>query len=268
MRAACLVILAWAVIATAGRNYVWTTQETLWRDTVSKSPLKERPRHALGGALLIEGRYQQSLNADMDAIQVLPYPHSEFYQRSGMSLMRLGRWDEAHAMFHRAIRRQRSSQAWMNLGASYLQRYFTMTPYQKKREWLWLAQDAYAESLMADAGNEWALDGFIDASFYASRELGASMQRYFYEVDRPLDYEEVYALAKLSLNAGFYAQAEGLFAAMHQTRRESMPGHIYHAVALQKLNRVQEAIEQYNAALRLDPMQPAVREAIEELTVH
>lgn len=57
----CILLTACGSTATWLRNQTWQSEESLWRDTVSKSPGKFRPRQNLSVLLKKQGRYGEAL---------------------------------------------------------------------------------------------------------------------------------------------------------------------------------------------------------------
>lgn len=89
-------------IATINRNKTWTTQISIWSDTITKSPNKARPYNGLGIALFGRGQYGLAAKSFQKAIEITP--QSEEYTNLGKTLIQLGKYDEAAEKFEKAIK--------------------------------------------------------------------------------------------------------------------------------------------------------------------
>ncbi len=67
-----LIILLIASGMTWKRNDIWADEIKLWRDTVNKSPFKQRPYINLAGAYLIDQQYAKALPLLVEAIAIDP----------------------------------------------------------------------------------------------------------------------------------------------------------------------------------------------------
>jgi protein O-mannosyl-transferase len=94
----CVIFLC---LTTIKRNSVWSTEETLWMDTLKKSPNKTRAWINLGRAKTIAGRPQKAIYYYENAIKLNP----NFFQTQfnlGSLYYQQGRFQEALASFFRA----------------------------------------------------------------------------------------------------------------------------------------------------------------------
>jgi protein O-mannosyl-transferase len=94
----CVIFLC---LTTIKRNSVWNTEETLWIDTLKKSPNKTRAWINLGRAKTIAGRPQKAIYYYENAIKLDP----NFFQTQfnlGSLYYQQGRFQEALANFIRA----------------------------------------------------------------------------------------------------------------------------------------------------------------------
>jgi tetratricopeptide (TPR) repeat protein len=73
--AALILCLAALVLAgaTFARNSVWRTEETLWKDSIRKSPGKARPWNNLGVTLAKQKRLTEAIHAMETAVRLDPY---------------------------------------------------------------------------------------------------------------------------------------------------------------------------------------------------
>ena len=89
--ALCVMALAWT---TCARNEVWRTAESLWADTVAKSPGKFRTWGNMGAAYSISGKEEQAVKCYEEALKIEPrFQHAMFNLSN--SLLRLGRPKES-----------------------------------------------------------------------------------------------------------------------------------------------------------------------------
>lgn len=103
-----VLALLWAAPAAAlhGRNGVWETRRALWVDSAAKSPRKARPHLSLAYAALMEGRYQESIDANQHALALAGRDVSmqlQIYRNLGASQLLLGKADDAEATLRRAV---------------------------------------------------------------------------------------------------------------------------------------------------------------------
>jgi len=86
-----VVALSWA---TCARNEVWRTNESLWQDTVAKSPGKFRTWGNLGTAYSIKGREEKAVDCYRKALEIEPKFQNGLLNLSN-SLLRLNRPKES-----------------------------------------------------------------------------------------------------------------------------------------------------------------------------
>jgi Flp pilus assembly protein TadD len=85
-------------VQTVLRNEVWSTPETLWRESVDRAPTHYRPRLLLGEAMLDAGRGEEAIEEFRVAVQLRPEEPAG-YMKLGLGLAELRRFDEATATF-------------------------------------------------------------------------------------------------------------------------------------------------------------------------
>ena len=71
----CLVILGVYFGATVYRNRVWLSHISLWQDTVTKSPMKTRPRINLARSYQEAEMYDDAIREYSDAATIAKLPH-------------------------------------------------------------------------------------------------------------------------------------------------------------------------------------------------
>jgi tetratricopeptide (TPR) repeat protein len=104
---------------TLARNTVWQSEISLWEDTASKSPLKDKVIDNLGMAFEREGRHQSAIEMFKSAISLKP-DYAEPYNHLGPIYARRGMLRDAETMFKKAIELKPGfSDAHNNLGVLY-----------------------------------------------------------------------------------------------------------------------------------------------------
>ncbi|HUJ72028.1 MAG TPA: tetratricopeptide repeat protein [Verrucomicrobiae bacterium] len=102
--------------ATWGRAGAYTTDETLWRDTLAKNPNAWLAHYNLGSDLERTGRTQEALEQYEQALRVKP-DYAEAHNGLGAALVQTGRAGEAIVHFERALQiKPDFAEAHCNLG--------------------------------------------------------------------------------------------------------------------------------------------------------
>jgi hypothetical protein len=109
-----LIILAFG-IGTYERNRVWGSGVSLLKDTVSKSPNKERPHTNLGYELIMEERFEEAIVEDLKSIEIggkdyIPYQHL------GIAYFSIGDLNSAYYYAHQAATMERTEATLIPLG--------------------------------------------------------------------------------------------------------------------------------------------------------
>lgn len=121
-RQVCFIILIMVIplgVAAHQRNTVWQDNVTLWRDVVSKSPLKARGHHNLGYAYAGQGRIYEAIEEYKTALG-LKKIFAETHNELGLLYSNLGRLDEAIEEFQAAVKLKPDyANAHNNLGLAY-----------------------------------------------------------------------------------------------------------------------------------------------------
>ena len=89
-------------VLTRARNEVWGNEETLWYDSVRKSPGKPRPLVNLSRIFYRQGRCQTALDALHVAVVNAPSYYTA-HSLLGLCLVRVGRFDDAIPEFTQAL---------------------------------------------------------------------------------------------------------------------------------------------------------------------
>jgi len=100
--AAALIIGSMAA-ATWQRNQVWSSNVSIWQDTVQKSPQKARPWYNLGTHLDGDGKAQEAIPALTRAV-ILDPQHAEAWHNLGLAHLHVGRSEQAVPLLRNAVR--------------------------------------------------------------------------------------------------------------------------------------------------------------------
>jgi protein O-mannosyl-transferase len=107
--------------ATWTRACVYGGSETLWRDTVAKSPNDWVAHYNLGNALLQTGAFKDAIAQYEQAIQIEP-DHQELHNNIAFALLQAGKVNDAVAHLEQVVRiNPHSAEGHCNLGNAYLQ---------------------------------------------------------------------------------------------------------------------------------------------------
>jgi tetratricopeptide (TPR) repeat protein len=105
--------------ATFQRNEVWTSELTLWSDAAAKSPTSRRSLTNLGAALQDSGRSQEAERVLTTAVRLRPWDFDPIYNLGRVYLVGMARYEEADALFRRAMAlRPDSADARANLAST------------------------------------------------------------------------------------------------------------------------------------------------------
>jgi len=99
-----LALLLAAAVASAARNTVWKDEETLWADTVRKSPGSAIAHEFLGYGYFAHGKLEEAVAEGRKAIALDP-GRSTARINLGGALLALGRYDQAAAEYRGALER-------------------------------------------------------------------------------------------------------------------------------------------------------------------
>lgn len=111
-----LFLLAALTTASFFRNAVWRDDQTLWSDTIDKTPRNARAYNELGLHLGAAGNYREALRILNLSLGLDPYQPG-IYANIGIMLEKLNRPDEAAEIYRRAIQYEpRDPTAYYNIG--------------------------------------------------------------------------------------------------------------------------------------------------------
>jgi len=118
--ALCLVSLLPMTLLTVNREHVFSSDFTLWSDTVKASPLSSTAYCNLGFALGERGQLDEAIISLQKALELNPN-YDVAHNDLGLSLLKKGRPDEATAHFLRALEiNPNYASARCNLGSDFL----------------------------------------------------------------------------------------------------------------------------------------------------
>ena len=113
----CAVVMVFSFWAHE-RNTVWSDDVTLWRDSVNKSPQKARPHYSLAHALERQGRREEAISHNEEALRIKP-DYAKAHYNLANALVRQGRLEEAISHYEEALRiRPGFAKANNNLGVA------------------------------------------------------------------------------------------------------------------------------------------------------
>jgi tetratricopeptide (TPR) repeat protein len=211
-------LLIVCAVWTYERNAVWRDRITIWQDCVKKSPQKARPYNNLGAALADEGHYDEAIALYHKALQINPhYPNAR--ANLGLTLAKLGKVEEGIAQLLKALEiKPKDYETLTNLGAALLM------------------QDRYAE-----------------ANKYLSKALEINPH-----------------FAKAHNNLGVVLQRQNRFQESMDHLRSALQLDADYAEAYNNLGvtlagqgRYEEAIVQFSAALEINPGYAKARQNLE-----
>ncbi len=155
-----LVLLIEAAF-TYQRNQLWTAAIPLWRDSVSKSPNKTRPRFQLAYAYYQAQRYDQSID-EYTKLAQLEKPGFDLLIDWALAYDGAGRFDEAIAKLKQAASLEPGAHVFSQLGIEYA-----------KQENYSEALDALDAAIRADPGFMHGFSLFTRGNVYAKLRRNA-----------------------------------------------------------------------------------------------
>jgi tetratricopeptide (TPR) repeat protein len=112
------VVLAAEATATYQRNQLWASAIDLWKDSVSKSPDKYRPRFQLAYAYFQEGDYGDAIQ-QFQKVSELRKPTYELLVDWGLAYNAAGNLDQALDKMKQAATLERNAHVYSQLGMIY-----------------------------------------------------------------------------------------------------------------------------------------------------
>jgi tetratricopeptide (TPR) repeat protein len=115
-----ILVGACALLLTAFSAYCWEragvhqSEETLWRDTLSKNSESWQAHNHMGAVLFTQGHHKEALPHFLAATQLKP-KNPESHNNLGLALATQGKMEEAIAQYREAVRIQDNPAMRMNL---------------------------------------------------------------------------------------------------------------------------------------------------------
>ncbi len=261
----CLVLIA-LISATLVRNHVWGDEVRLWEDVVAKSPGKERGYHSLSFAYYKRGDYEHAIDVLEKARDRMPDKVANLADTLANFYLKARRYDQAVELFKKTLpyfNGDRLALAYNNLGVAYLYMWndlqsrraqMTQEEYDARNEQILKpAAEAFLKGLEIDRDMPWALDSYVNASFYRGkgREVETAALDHLNQRE---DFNDLYTVGKVAFNSGDYAKADQYFERAEKLRNDVKLLLFNHAYALTVLKNDDAAIEKYLRAIHLDPI--------------
>ncbi|MCX5789705.1 MAG: tetratricopeptide repeat protein [Elusimicrobia bacterium] len=263
-----LVALALAAGALGGaarrQSRVWHDSQTLWRQAVAADPESAAARSNLASALFVSGSQREAVDLYRQAI-VLDPELAETHTSLGAALDSLGRAREAMGEYREAVRLDpRLADARANLGAALLKQGMAAEAAAQYRE---------AVSLKPE---EPRLQHELGVALLRLREPAAAAERFRAAVRLNPDFaDELFVITRELVRERRFEDAAFLLRQVLRDRPELVMGHYNLGVVLEDQHRPLDAVEEFKAALAIDPrlrpkgstpyLETGLRRALEKL---
>jgi len=286
--AGILVVFVFSLL-TFKQCEIYRNLETLWRDTLKKNPGSWMAHNNLSAVLLLEAdRDDEALYHLKEAIR-LKSDNAEAYGNFGYLMKKQGDMEKALAFFQQAIRFQPNSWRTEN-SIGFLLLHFNRTDEAISHlvKALTLDRGTIAPSIRFNLGNVMLKRGETQKAVYWYRQalaitpdhagawvnLGAALARLgqtqeaINSLGTGLKLNPGHAVTHnnlanlLSLTKERAAEAELHYREAIRLKPEIIPFRINYASFLTHSGRIDEAIEQYNEILRLDPKNPEAQRSL------
>jgi len=235
------VVLLFASL-TIQRNRDYSSELTIWQDTVTKRPNNSRAHNNLGFYLARQGRLQAAIGHYEQALRLRP-DHPDAQNNLGIVLMGQGRPQEAIGHYERALRlRPGYAEAHINLGAALFE---LGRPQEAIRH--------YEQALRINpdyAGGHYNLGVALAGLGWMPEAIEQYEQTLRLE---PASATAHYSLAMALLQAGKVSEAIRHYEQALRIKPDDAEAHYNLGVVLGQAGRMQEAIEHWEQAVRLDP---------------
>ena len=257
-------ILTVFLIATVARNYVWADEFRLFSDVVAKSPHKLRAYENLIFAHMKQGQEDRAISIANAAIQnVSDGDRVSLLDTIGNLYLRMGRSGAAVQMFRRsneeALRVHASNgfiaTSFNNLGTAYLAQ---AKEFNGPNEGLRIiallsAREAFQKSLerLDDVA---VLDSLVNVNHQLGQSSALEQQLRQNLAANPNEFKSVYMLATLLSLGDRYHESVNYFRQAAEQQKQSEVIHFNYAFALSKAGEIEQAIDEYVRALRIDPL--------------
>lgn len=262
-----LAIVTVLMVGTILRNQVWADEVTLWKDVVAKSPAKARAYNSLAIAYSKRADYDNSiatLNRGLERVSGA-VERRAFVEALGNMYLQLRRFPEAIDAFEKTTQvadKKASAFAYNNLGVAYLRLLQDLegrrsqlgdAQFQIQREGaLDKSETALSRSMELDPTFFWPYDSYISVLFERGKAdaFNSGLQA---SISQKPDARAFYGLGKIAMLGGDFATAAGyLEKATELNAAEKVP-FLHLGFSLSQLSRLDEAVQSYIRAIRIDP---------------
>jgi tetratricopeptide (TPR) repeat protein len=270
---------------TWGRVHVYSSSETLWRDTLAQNPNAWLAHNNLGVILGETGRPEDAIRHYEDALRIRP-GYAEAHYNLGVMLFRQGRVREAMDHWEQALRIDPGyARAHTYLGNALMQAEEFQQAAAEYEQALRIKPD-YAEAhynlgvalirlgRAQEAAWHWEQALRINSDYAeAHNDLGAELARagrldeaiehYQQALRTKPDFAAAHSnLGNAFMRTGRLGEAIEQYEQALRIDPDFVEAHYNLGVALEQSGRVQDAIEQYQQALRLKPDFAPARNAL------
>jgi len=238
---------------TLNRNTVWTSDLSLWQDSVGKSPGKARPHFNLGKSFTDLGQVGNAIDEYRAALKIMP-DYADAHHNLGLSYLSQGLVDQAMDEFRTALKLDPgSSDAHNNMGMAYIGK-------GKLKE----AMSEFLAALESDPGNSKAYNnmgiayskvGQVDMGIWEFRtaiRLNPDNANAHFNLGHALNLKGAVGEAVVELEAAARLKPDD-----PDTRNEL-------GVAYAKSGMIKKAVEEFRAAVRLRPQDTGFRKDLEQ----
>jgi tetratricopeptide (TPR) repeat protein len=259
-----LVVLG---LGTVYRNYVWSDEVRLFTDIVSKSQNKARPLNGLAWAYYKRADYGRAIDVLEQGFPKLSIEgKKELTDTLANMYLKVGRYDSAIDLFNKSTKYftgPQLAQEYNNIGVTYLymwndlQTRRTQMPSEeyanRLEQILKPAAEAFLKGLEIEPDMPWALDSYVNATFYRGKgdELSAAASD---RLKQKETFDDLYTVGKLAFNAGDFAKADQYFERAGKLRNDVKILFFNHGYALTQLHQDDRAIIKYIESIRIDPI--------------
>ncbi|MGO9245281.1 MAG: tetratricopeptide repeat protein [Verrucomicrobiia bacterium] len=227
---------------TVQRNWDYTSDLTIWQDTVEKRPNNPRAHCALGMALAQAGRIPEAIEHLQQALRIRPN-YAEAHNDLGTALAQTGKTEEAIAHYQQALRiRPNYAEAHYNLGMALAQTGKIGEAIAHFEQALRIKPD------FAGAHNN------LGMALAQTGKIEEAIAHFEQALQIDPDFAEAHSNLGIALvRVGRVPEAIGQYGQALRIKPDSAEAHSNLGNALVRVGRLPEAIVQYEQALRIKP---------------
>jgi tetratricopeptide (TPR) repeat protein len=240
--ALCAGLLLIVGMASWQRTWVYRDENTLWTDTLAKSPDSWTAHNNLGNALLRKGQVDEALKQFQKALEINPN-YAQAHSNLGVALLQKGRLDDAVAQYQTALGMYPNyAQAHSNLGLALSQK--------------GQLEDAVVHCQKALEINPYYLEAHINLGNALLRkgQLGDAVAHY----QKALEINPNYAQAHSNLGAALFQKGQldeaiSQFQKATEINPDYPEAHNNLGNALVQKGQLDDAVAHYQKALEINP---------------